>query len=128
MHEFQELLARLLGGVIGDTQLRIGEHGGMVRLGELRGGEERRIPLDLAADCGFILVGYSYLEGGREDQLRTGEIAVGFEEKGDNRYCGMREMRLSIGSERRSCCAERRDYHDPFMARRWAKHFNVYRA
>lgn len=128
MHEFEELLARLLGGVIGDTQLRIGEHGGMVRLGELRGGEERRIPLDLAADCGFILVGYSYLEGGREEQLRTGEIAVGFEEKGDNGYCGMREMGLSIGGERRSCCAERRDYHDPFMARRWAKHFNVYRA
>lgn len=128
MHEFEELLARLLGGVIGDTQLRIGEHGGMVRLGELRGGEERRIPLDLVADCGFILVGYSYLEGGREDQLRTGETAVGFEEKGDNRYCGAREMGLSIGGERRSCCAERRDYHDPFMARRWAKHFNVYRA
>ncbi|KAK3129822.1 hypothetical protein QOZ80_6BG0485140 [Eleusine coracana subsp. coracana] len=128
MHEFEELLARLLGGVIGDTQLRIGENGGMVRLGELRGGEERRIPLDLVADCGFILVGYSYLEAGREDHLRTGEIAVGFEEKGDGRCSGTREMGLSIGGERRSCCVDRRDYHDPFMARRWAKHFNVYRA
>ncbi|BAF24724.1 E3 ubiquitin-protein ligase WAV3 [Oryza sativa Japonica Group] len=130
MHEFEELLARLLGGVISDTQLRIGEHGGVVRLGELRGGEERRIPLDLVSDCGFILVGYSYLEGGREDQFRTGEVAVGFEEKGDNRYCGVRDAGgLSIGGERRSsCCAERWDYLDPFMARRWAKHFNVYRA
>jgi hypothetical protein len=82
------------------------------------------------AECGFILVGYSYLEGGREDQLRTGEIAVGFEDKGDDRYgyVGTREMGLSISSERRSCCVDRRDYHDPFMARRWAKHFNVYRA
>lgn len=129
MHEFEELLARLLGGVIDDTQLRIGEHGGVMRLGELRGGEERRIPLDLVADCGFVMVGYIYLEGGREDQLRTGEVAVGFEEKGDNRYSGVRDMELSIGGERRSsCCAERWDYLDPFMARRWAKHFNVYRA
>uniref|UniRef100_A0ACD5XKA6 Uncharacterized protein n=1 Tax=Avena sativa TaxID=4498 RepID=A0ACD5XKA6_AVESA len=132
MHEFEELLARLLGGVIGDTQLRIGEHGGVVRLGELRGGEERRIPLDLVADCGFILVGYSYLEGGREDQPRTGEVAVGFEEKaGDGRCCGFRDMGPSIGGggERRSsCCAESWDHLDPFMARRWAKHFNVYRA
>ncbi|KAL5201426.1 hypothetical protein ABZP36_035780 [Zizania latifolia] len=129
MHKFEEILARLLGGVIGDTQLRIGEHGGVVRLGELRGGEERRIPLDLVSDCGFILVGYSYLEGGREDQFRTGEVAVGFEEKVDNWYCRVRDAGLSIGGERRSsCCAERWDYLDPFMARRWAKHFNVYRA
>uniref|UniRef100_A0A453KKX9 RING-type domain-containing protein n=1 Tax=Aegilops tauschii subsp. strangulata TaxID=200361 RepID=A0A453KKX9_AEGTS len=129
MHEFEELLARLLGGVIGDTHLRIGEHGGVVRLGELRGGEERRIPLDLVADCGFILVGYSYLEGGREDRSRTGEVAVGFEEKSDSRYCGGRDMGTSIGGERRSsCCAESWDHLDPFMARRWAKHFNVYRS
>jgi hypothetical protein len=100
----------------------------MVRLGELRGGEERRIPLDLVAECGFILVGYSYLEGGREDQLRTGEVAVGFEDKGDDGFGWARETGLCIGGERRSCCVDRRDYHDPFMARRWAKHFNVYRA
>lgn len=129
MHEFEELLARLLGGVIGDTQLRIGEHGGVVRLGELRGGEERRIPLDLVSECGFVLVGYSYLEGGREEQPRTGEVAVGFEEKGDNRYHGVGDMGPSISGERRSsCCAENWDHLDPFMARRWAKHFNVYRA
>jgi hypothetical protein len=127
MHEFEELLARVLGGVIGDTQLRIGENGGMVRLGELRGGEERRIPLDLVAKCGFILVGYSYLEGVREDQLRTGEVAVGFEDRGDDGFGWTREMGLCIGGER-SCCVDRQDYHDPFMARRWAKHFNVYRA
>ncbi|WJZ92366.1 hypothetical protein VitviT2T_011368 [Vitis vinifera] len=62
MHEFEEFLARLLGGVIRDIQLRIGDDGQIIRLGELRGGEERRIPLDMG-DCEHVCVGYSYVRG-----------------------------------------------------------------
>ncbi|XP_072995980.1 E3 ubiquitin-protein ligase WAV3-like [Typha latifolia] len=126
MHEFEEYLARVLGGLIRDTQLRIGDQGGSVRLGELRGGEERRIPLDLTGDDSFITVSYSYVEEGREEWQRTGEMVVGFNEKSernnDDGGCVPGGRDLSIGG--RSSCAERWDYLDPFMARRWAKHLH----
>ncbi|MQL88713.1 hypothetical protein Taro_021282 [Colocasia esculenta] len=125
MHEFEEFLSRLLGGVIRETQLRVGEEGRLVRLGEMRGGEERRIPLDLlAADCGYLCVGFSYIEGGVEECLRTGEVVVGMADKGE-RSDGAADA-LSIGA--RSSNVERWDYLDPFMARRWAKHLHGYRA
>ncbi|XP_010252939.1 PREDICTED: uncharacterized protein LOC104594362 isoform X2 [Nelumbo nucifera] len=123
MHEFEEFLARLLGGVVRETQLRIGEHG-VVRLGELRGGEERRIPLDLG-DSGYVCVGYSYIDGGAEECIRTGEMVVSIEDK-----------RASDGGEddggedmniRGRTSVEGWDYHDPYMARRWAKHLHGYR-
>ncbi|WOK92958.1 hypothetical protein Cni_G01650 [Canna indica] len=120
MHEFEEFLARLLGGVIREAQLRVGEAGGLVRLGELRGGEERRIPLDLIGDCGFMTIGYSYVEGGAEQRLRTGEMVVETGEKG-----GRSDGEGSEVSVRgRSGSAERWDYLDPLMARRWAKHLH----
>ncbi|RWW50495.1 hypothetical protein BHE74_00043230 [Ensete ventricosum] len=133
MHEFEEFLARLLGGVIRETQLRIGDGGGgggggLVRLGELRGGgEERRIPLDLLGDCGFLAVGYSYIEGGAEQRPRTGEVVV---ETGDQSssdgQCDVGGSDLSLGG--RSRCVERWDYLDPLMARRWAKHLHGHKA
>ncbi|XP_043701627.1 E3 ubiquitin-protein ligase WAV3-like isoform X2 [Telopea speciosissima] len=121
MHEFEEFLARLLGGVIRETQLRIGENGGVVRLGELRGGEERRIPLDLG-DCEFIRVGYSYMEGGVDECIRCGEVVVGVEDKRESSHGGGRDV--SIGGR---TSVEGWDYHDPYMARRWAKHLHGYR-
>ncbi|OAY64244.1 hypothetical protein ACMD2_14316 [Ananas comosus] len=132
MYEFEEFLARLLGGVVRETQLRIGEHGGVVRLGELRGGEERRIPLDLLGDCGLINVGYSYVEGGEGDQYRSGEVVVELGEKsaGNGSDIGGFEVGdrdLGFGGARRSC-VDRWDYVDPFMARRWAKHLHGYKA
>ncbi|KAL0363094.1 UNVERIFIED_CONTAM: hypothetical protein Scaly_1264600 [Sesamum calycinum] len=51
MHEFEEFLARTLGGAIRDVQLRIDEGTRIVRIGELREGEERNIPVYLG-DCG----------------------------------------------------------------------------
>ncbi|OMO64648.1 von Willebrand factor, type A [Corchorus olitorius] len=83
IHEFEEFLTQLLGGVIREIQLRIGEEARIIRLGDLRGGEERRILLDL--DTAF-----------------------------------------SIGGGRTSS-VESWDYHDPYMARRWAKHLHGYR-
>ncbi|MQM01465.1 hypothetical protein Taro_034221 [Colocasia esculenta] len=83
MYEFKEFLSRLLGDVIRETQMRIGEEGRTVTLGELRVGEERRIPLALAGDRGFLRVGYSFVEGGAEECLRTGEVVVGVAEKDD---------------------------------------------
>ncbi|XP_043689543.1 E3 ubiquitin-protein ligase WAV3-like isoform X2 [Telopea speciosissima] len=124
MHEIEDFLARLLGGVIRDTQLRIGEHGGVVRLGELRGREERRISLDMG-DSEFICVGYSYMEGGVDDCIISGEIVVGVDDKREShsgQSAGGREV--SIGGR---TSAEGWDYHDPYMARRWARHLHGYR-
>lgn len=127
MHEFEEFLSRLLGAVIRETQLRIGEEG-LIRLGEMRSGEERRIALDLG-DCGYICVRYSYIEGGVEECLRTGEIIVGITDKGDRNDDGgggeVGGRDLTIGG--RTSSVERWDYHDPYMARRWAKHLHGYR-
>ncbi|CAL9755104.1 unnamed protein product [Musa acuminata subsp. burmannicoides] len=76
LQEFEEFLARLLGGMIRETQLRIGGEGSWIVLGDLRGGEERRIPVDLIGNCGFLAVNYSYVEGGAEQRLSTGEVMV----------------------------------------------------
>ncbi|OVA19700.1 zinc finger protein [Macleaya cordata] len=123
MHEFEEFLTRLLGGVIRDTQLMIGEDGGIARLGELRGGEERRIPLELD-ESGFVRVGYSYIEGGVEEYIRTGEIVVSLGEKrevGDGGEAERRDMSVIAA---RPSSAESWNYHDPYMTRRWAKHLH----
>jgi hypothetical protein len=55
-------LLRMLGGVIRDIHLRIGEevHCRIIMIGELKGGEERRISLDLG-EYGDVHVGYSYV-------------------------------------------------------------------
>ncbi|KAJ4791913.1 Zinc finger (C3HC4-type RING finger) family protein [Rhynchospora pubera] len=129
MHEFEDFVSGLLGGVIRGVRLRIGDQIGWLRIGELRGGEERRIPLDLVGDCGYVVVGYSYVEGrGIEEEVRSGEAVVGFEEK-DGRSdsdCEERERHLSMTVARRSC-GDRWEYLDPLMVRRWAKHLHGYR-
>ncbi|RVW33579.1 hypothetical protein CK203_080022 [Vitis vinifera] len=125
MHEFEEFLARLLGGVIRDIQLRIGDDGRIIRLGELRGGEERRIPLDMG-DCEHVCVGYSYVEGGIDDCIRTGETVVCAEDKTEtSESAEVGGGDVSLGG--RTSSVESWDYHDPYMARRWAKHLHGYR-
>ncbi|KAJ3693209.1 hypothetical protein LUZ60_008689 [Juncus effusus] len=126
MHEFEDFVSGLLGGVVGDVRLRIGESIGSVRIGDLRGGEERRIPLDLINECGYVSVQFSYCCG--EERETSGELAVGFGEKRERSEsdCEERERDPSFTVPRRSC-GERREYLDPFVARRWAKHLNGYR-
>lgn len=117
-HEFEEFLSGLLGEVVRETRLRIGEKGMMVWLGDLRGGEERRILVDIG-ECGLISVGYNYVEGVEgEECLRTGEVMVRVGESSDSDF-SRREM--TIG---RRSSVERWECHDPCMARRWAKHLH----
>ncbi|XAR53897.1 hypothetical protein NMG60_11022623 [Bertholletia excelsa] len=123
MHEFEEFLTRVLGGVIKEIQLRIGEDTGIVRLGELRSGEERRIPLILGTSE-HICVEYSYCEIGAEECTRTGEILVGIRDQGE-RVDGTEEALGSVGG--RTSSVESWDFHDPYRARRWAKHLHGYR-
>ncbi|KAJ7946484.1 Zinc finger, RING-type [Quillaja saponaria] len=131
MHEFEEFLASLLGGVVQELQLRIGGTGDevsssrVIRFGELKGGEERRILLDLG-DCEHISVGYSYIEGEVDECVRrTGEtwVSVGDHKGSSTEAADERDM--SIGS--RTSSVESWDFHDPYMARRWAKHLHGYR-
>ncbi|GFP94142.1 hypothetical protein PHJA_001558700, partial [Phtheirospermum japonicum] len=125
MHEFEEFLARTLGGAIGDIQLRIEEGTRIVRIGELRGGEERNVPIYVSECGGPVCVVYRYVEGGEGDCVRTGEIVVGLEDEGDNNRSEIGDG--VVGNGGRMSSAESWDYHDPFMARRWAKHLHGYR-
>ncbi|KAL4585326.1 hypothetical protein LXL04_009944 [Taraxacum kok-saghyz] len=119
MHEFEEFLGRVIGDKIRDIQLRIREDGRVVRLGELSGGEERRIPVSVR-EGGSVWVEYSYIQDGVRECLRSGEVVVGLGEKGEAGGGG------GGGEEDgRSSNAGNWDYHDPYMARRWAKHLHV---
>ncbi|KAE8655720.1 hypothetical protein F3Y22_tig00117021pilonHSYRG00274 [Hibiscus syriacus] len=124
MHEFEEFLTQLLGGVVREVQLRIGEEGRIIRLGDLRGGEERRILMDLG-ECVHVSVGYSYVEGGSEEYMKTGESMVSVEDKRE-RDDSSRDGGIGIVGGRTSS-VENWDYHDSYMARRWAKHLHGYR-
>lgn len=128
MHEFEEFLARLLGGVVRDIQLRIGEEARIIRLGELRGGEERRILLDLG-EAEHVCIEYSYTEGGVDECIRTGETIVSIDDKEETidecREADSGTMDAIVGG--RTSSVESWDYHDPYMARRWAKHLHGYR-
>ncbi|KAK1291462.1 hypothetical protein QJS10_CPB17g00330 [Acorus calamus] len=126
MQEFEEFLARVLGGVIREVQLRIGGDGGgggtMVRLGELRGGEERRVRVE-ASEGGSVRVAYSYGEGAEGGFMQAGLVDVcGGDKAGRDDY----EEGDGPGGRRRSSISrvERWDCVDPFMARRWAKHLH----
>ncbi|KAL6553176.1 hypothetical protein OROGR_007018 [Orobanche gracilis] len=79
MREFEEFLAGTLGGRVEDIQLRIGERMMVVGIGELRGGEERNIPL-CVGQSGRVGVKYSYRDGGDGECIRTGEVVVGMED------------------------------------------------
>ncbi|KAK9726113.1 hypothetical protein RND81_05G191300 [Saponaria officinalis] len=120
MHELETLLGQLLGGVIQDVQLRIGdqEDSRVVRLGELRGDEERRIVLEVDESHGHVCIGYSYIEGGfgMNEHVRVGEVVVSI---GDQRD-GDDGVEAVINGGRASS-VDSWDYHDPYMARRWAK-------
>ncbi|KAK4782661.1 hypothetical protein SAY86_007035 [Trapa natans] len=132
MHEFEKFLAGVLRGVIRDLQVRIGEEGSAIKLGELRGGEERRIVLDLCEEEQVCLT-YSYAEGEMEKCTKTGEAVVSIVAGGDKR--GRKESCTeegggrceSISTGRSSSGGDGWIYHDPFMARRWAKHLHGYR-
>jgi len=139
IQEFEEFLAKMLGGIVREIQLRIcgaGEEvgsGRVIRIGEIRGGEERRILLDLG-DCTHVYVEYSYIEGEIDECVRrTGETVVGVgEHKGDASEDGeetVRDMNTGGGGGGggRSSSVESWDFHDPYMARRWAKHLHGYR-
>lgn len=123
MHEFEDFLGRLLAGVILDIQLRIGEEGRTIRLGELRGGEERKVLVDLG-ESGHICLEYSYIEGSVDGCIRRGETIVSLGEKGDLDNGGAAVERDASIVGGRSSSVESWDYHDPFMARRWAKHLH----
>ncbi|KAK9065224.1 hypothetical protein SSX86_016607 [Deinandra increscens subsp. villosa] len=126
MHEFEEFLCRILEYKIRDIQLRIREDGRIVALGELRGGEERRIPLNIVSENGSVKVRveYSYVEDGVRECLRTGEVMVA---SGEKREAGDGGGGGECEEDGRSSNAGNWDYHDPYMARRWAKHLHAYR-
>lgn len=137
INEFEEFLAKVLGGIVREIQLRIcgaGEelgNGRVLRIGELRGGEERRVLLDLG-ECSHVYVEYSYIEGEIDECVRrTGEIVVGIgdHDKGDDATQAGEEVEtgMSMNTIGRTSCVESWDFHDPYMARRWAKHLHGYR-
>ena len=150
MHEFEEFLAGLLGGVVKEIQLRVrtGEesNGRIVRIGELRGVEERRVLLDLG-ESGHACVEYSYSEdvGEVDERFITGETLVSVEDVKSNAAesgVAAEEVEVEVevevaggggGGRRdvigggRPSSVESWDYHDPYMARRWAKHLHGYR-
>lgn len=128
IHEFEEFLTQLLGGVTRDIQLKIGEEARIIRLGDLRFGEERRILLDLG-ECVHVSVGYSYVEGGSDECIKTGETMVSIEDKRETADDdGDRDAASAISIVGgRTSSVENWDYHDPYMARRWAKHLHAYR-
>ncbi|XP_057429709.1 E3 ubiquitin-protein ligase WAV3-like isoform X2 [Lotus japonicus] len=138
MQEFEEFLGKMLGGIVREVQLRIcgaGEEAGsgrVIRIGEIRGGEERRILLDLGGCTTHVYVEFSYIEGEIDECVRrTGETVVGVGEHksgGDVAESGeesVRDMMSTAGG--RSSSVESWDFHDPYMARRWAKHLHGYR-
>lgn len=124
VHEFEQFLSRMLGGVIRDVQLRIGEDSScrIVRIGELRGGDEKRVSLDMV-EYGHVRVAYSYVEDEVDECIRTGEIFLSVGEKSNPLGAAGRDV-ITGG---RTSSVESWDYHDPFMARRWAKHLHGYR-
>lgn len=131
MHEFEDFLARVLGGAIREIKLKIKDGNRIIKLGELRDGEERRIPLTLHKS-GHICVEYSYIDsggGGNEESTKCGETLVCIP---DQHAAGDRERSDGLDGTRggisgRTSNVENWDYHDTFMARRWAKHLHGYR-
>ncbi|XP_078443619.1 uncharacterized protein LOC144713026 [Wolffia australiana] len=80
----EECLWRVVGGSAREARLRIEEEGRVVFLGGMRGGDERLIPLSAAAGGGgggVVSVGYSYLGGGVEEKMMTGDVILAVPEK-----------------------------------------------
>lgn len=73
MHEFERFLAKTLGSAIWDVQLRLDDGARIIRIGELRGGEERNILVYMELFC----MEYSYMDSSADGEcIRTGKIAV----------------------------------------------------
>lgn len=70
--EFEEFLASVIGGGVEDVDVTIGEGGMVVSIGEMMGGEERKVPVCLG-NMGRVRLGYRYKEG---DCSRMGEVVV----------------------------------------------------
>ncbi|XP_051136323.1 probable E3 ubiquitin-protein ligase EDA40 [Andrographis paniculata] len=117
-HRFEEFLAGMLGGGVEDVQLRIGEMGIVVSIEELRGGEERRVPV-FVGESGKVSVAYIYKD---DESIKSGEVVVGIGDKGEISECWNECL---IGG--RISSVENWSYHDPSMARRWSKHLHGYR-
>lgn len=100
--------------------MRIGDpdNGRLVRLGDLRGDEERRVLLKVDESHDHTCIGYSYVESGLrvDEHIRVGEAVVGIGDPTDSD--DGRELTINGG---RTSCVDSWDYHDPYMARRWAK-------
>ncbi|XP_019265474.1 PREDICTED: uncharacterized protein LOC109243032 isoform X2 [Nicotiana attenuata] len=122
MHEFERFLAKILGGAVREIALRIGQDSRIMRIGELRGGEVRRIPL-LLEELDQVHVVYTYIDCMMDDSVKTGEIVV--------RIGDRKELTDAVDAVEstggRSSSVESWEYHDPFMARRWAKRLHGYR-
>lgn len=139
MQEFEEfLMTKVLRGIIKDIQLRIGDESSrstIISIAELRGDEEKRIVIDnlLSDNEGHVRVRYSYVDGEVDDEecIKAGETLLSLGNKSHNSITfdeaarENREEDASLGG--RISSVERWDYHDPFMARRWAKHLHTYR-
>lgn len=119
MHKLEEFLGQLIVGVVREVQLSIEDEdeGRVVRLGELRGDEERRVFLEVDESRDHVCISYSYTEGssGIDACVRVGEAAVGIDDGGR-----IDDVEAPIAGGRTSC-VDSWDYHDPCMARRWAK-------
>lgn len=122
MNEFKEFLARVVGGAITEVQLRIGESGRIVNVGELRSGEERRIPLDFE-ESRNVRLEYSYKsyysDAGTAECSRTGEAVVVVDD-------GSPPLERTLVG-RSNGCESCWGYDDPYRTRRWAKHLHGYR-
>ncbi|KAI4296094.1 hypothetical protein L6164_036082 [Bauhinia variegata] len=132
MHEFEEFLAKMLSGIVREIQLRICGAGEIdservIRIGELRGGEERKILIDLG-DCSHVYVEYSYIEGEIDECVRrAGETVVGIGDLKESVTEASEDMGRDVNTGGRPSSVESWDFHDPYMARRWAKHLPGYR-
>ncbi|CAN8267058.1 unnamed protein product [Cochlearia groenlandica] len=125
MHKLKEFLEKVLrGGVASDIQLRIGRERKIVKVGDLRGCQEKRVLLDLALNVDVRLC-YSYVEGDIGDECirRRGEMVLRF--GGDTDDCVRDNIGfdyMNINDVRGSISSETWEYHhNPFMDRRWAK-------
>ncbi|KAL0543495.1 hypothetical protein IC582_018591 [Cucumis melo] len=139
MQEFEEfLMTKVLRGIIRNIQLRIGEESSrstIIGIAELRGDEEKKIVIDnpFSDSEGHVRVRYSYVDGEVNDEecIKVGETQLSIGNKSNNIVTldeagrENREEDASMGG--RISSVERWEYHDPFMARRWAKHLHSYR-
>ncbi|CAI9786454.1 unnamed protein product [Fraxinus pennsylvanica] len=100
-----------------NTSLTYGEDARVVGIKELRGGEERKIPLYLG-ELGHVQLKFSYVDNEDEEPARTDEIVVGIADKGDRN-----DSTNDIPIRGRTSSVES---YDPFMARRLAKHLHGY--